>query len=492
MMTLGVIRRRTNEPSAPDRAEVVVVGSGPGGAITACLLAEAGRDVLLIEEGPYLPIGDGPTFSIDEMLGKYRNGGVTVALGRSRVAYVEGCCVGGGSEINSGLYHRTPPEVLDDWRRNFGVDGLSESDLRGHFEACEHELSVSSLPGRASAASLKLREGASRLGWLSSEAPRWHRYDAGHGPATPSAAGRQTMSRTYIPRALRSGCRLLPGTRVHKIRREGARWSLRCVSGLAGNGKFEIEAGTVFVCGGAIQTPALLRRSGITRHVGDSLRMHPTVKVVARFAEAVNTPGMGVPVHQVREFSPRYSFGGSISTPGHLALGLVAYPDRLGEVERDWPRLAAYYAMIVGSGSGTLRVFPGFKDPIVRYNVTPADRTELAEALRNLCLLLLRAGAVEVLPSVARIGAIQSEDELKLIPHTLPADANLMTVHLSSSCPFGEFAHRCAADSYGKVHGIDGLYVNDASLLCTQPVVNPQGTIMAVARRNVMRFLGTL
>jgi len=77
--------------------ELAVVGSGPGGAITATLLAEAGRDVLLIEEGPFHELESCAPFSRQEMEQKYRNGGQTVALGANRIAYVEGCCVGGGS-----------------------------------------------------------------------------------------------------------------------------------------------------------------------------------------------------------------------------------------------------------------------------------------------------------------------------------------------------------------------------------------------------------
>ena len=99
---------RAGPSSCQLRAEIVVIGSGPGGAITACLLAEAGRDVLLVEEGANLPLTSCEPFSMEEMVQKYRNGGQTVALGKNTISYVEGRCVGGGSEINSGLYHRTP------------------------------------------------------------------------------------------------------------------------------------------------------------------------------------------------------------------------------------------------------------------------------------------------------------------------------------------------------------------------------------------------
>ncbi len=118
------------------KCEIAVVGSGLGGSITACLLAEAGHDVLLIEEGSFLPLESCTPFSLDEMVQKYRNGGLTVAMGSPKVQYVEGRCVGGGSEINSGLYHRTPNEILERWRREFEMEALDEADLLPHFEAC--------------------------------------------------------------------------------------------------------------------------------------------------------------------------------------------------------------------------------------------------------------------------------------------------------------------------------------------------------------------
>ena len=75
------------------------------------------------------------------------------------------------------------------------------------------------------------------------------------------------------------------------------------------------------------------------------------------------------------------------------------------------------------------------------------------------------------------------------MPDSLPrGKANLFSVHLTSSCPMGE-GTACVTDSYGRVHGCEGLYVSDASLLCEPPGVNPQGSVMAFARRNALRFL---
>src|SRR5438477_12643137 len=67
--------------------QAAVVGSGPGGAITAYLLAEHGYDVVLLEEGPYLPLESCEPFTIGEMLQKYRCGGLNPAFGRPKIAF---------------------------------------------------------------------------------------------------------------------------------------------------------------------------------------------------------------------------------------------------------------------------------------------------------------------------------------------------------------------------------------------------------------------
>ena len=133
MGQMGRMDNVIQRPADALRADIVVIGSGPGGAITACLLAEAGREVLLIEEGPFLPLDSCTPFSREELRQKYRNGGQTFAFGPNKISYAEGRCVGGGSEINSGLYHRTPPEILEQWQKQFRVENLSEKEMAPHF-----------------------------------------------------------------------------------------------------------------------------------------------------------------------------------------------------------------------------------------------------------------------------------------------------------------------------------------------------------------------
>ena len=475
-----------SDPPSELRAEIVVVGSGPGGAITACLLAEAGRDVLLVEEGNFLSLDSCAPFSKQEMEQKYRNRGQTVAMGKNKIAYVEGRCVGGGSEINSGLYHRTPPDVLERWRKEFQVEGLNAADMQPHFETCERDVSVSLLPGTAPAASLKLHDGATRLGWKSLEIPRWFRHEAG---AISGGGKRQSMTETYVPRYLRAGGRLLPQTRAQQLQQNGAGWVVEASHN--SSGIIRIAADALFLCAGAVHTPALLRRSNITGNIGSSLQVHPTVKIVARFSDTVNTNDMGVPVHQVKEFSPRLSFGCSISSPPYLALGLIDHPEASRQTSRTWQNTAIYYAMIVSEGQGTVQGIPGFRDPLVRYKLTETDRRNLADGLKKLSQILFESGATALYPSLTRGTELHCGSCIAKLPEILPEGlANLMTIHLFSSCPMGENKAKCAADSFGRVHGLKNLFINDASLLCTAPGVNPQGSVMAVARRNTLRFLG--
>jgi len=474
---------------APLRCQELVIGSGPGGALTAALLAEAGRDVLILEEGRCLPLESCEPFSLEELRQKYRHGGLNPALCKPKIAFVEGCCAGGGSEINSALYHRTPEEILENWRNRYQVRDCHPTAMEPHFRYCEEALSVGLTPGQTPAASRKLMEGADALGWRVLEVPRWFRYDGRVDRDGCPLGTRQSMTKTFLPRALSAGARMLSESRALLLDRQHGRWQVTVRRG--GETEF-VTADSVFVCGGAVQTPALLRRSGITRSIGNSLALHPTVKITALFPEEINHERLGVPFHQVKEFAPRISFGCSISSLPYLMLASVDFPERRGRILAEWRRMAIYYAMITGPSAGTVRNAGPKEHPdaLVRYRLAPAELRDLSLGLRRLAKLLFAAGALELSPSVAGLPPLRSEEQLALIPSELPPErTSLMTIHLFSSCPMGENRALCATDSFGRVWEAPDLYLHDASLLPTAPGVNPQGTIMALARRNTLHYL---
>jgi choline dehydrogenase-like flavoprotein len=480
------IKRQILPKSDSLKSEIVVIGSGPGGSVTATILAEAGLDVTLIEEGSFLTLDSAPHFSLKEITQKYRCGGITIGMGNPKVNYAEGRCVGGGSEINRGLYHRLPPEIMNAWKRDYHVEALSHDEFIHHFEACEKKICISQLPGAPPPASSKLYEGASRLGWRSVEIPRLVRYDVGDNGVEKSR--KQSMTETFIPRFLAAGGKLLPNTWVRRLSRNGGSW--RVQADVHKNQKcLEIKTDTVFLACGAIQTPALLRRSGFNHLVGDTLHFHPMIKVVARFSEELNKPGMLDPVHQVKEFDPHFNLGCSVSSLPILALAMVDHPKYLKDVIREAKYMGLYYAQTTG-GQGTVRSLTKFHDPIVRIRLTELELRSLSEALRRLCECLFSAGAVAIYPCIPGYPVLNSEADLGCLPEILPANrVNISTLHLFSSCRMGEDRLQCCTDSFGKLYGTDHIYIADSSLLCGPTIVNPQGTVMALAHRNVVEFL---
>ena len=197
--------------------EVLIIGSGAGGAVTAATLARAGRQVTIVEEGPWVEPEATEPFSLDEMVAKYRHGGSCAALGRPAIAYAEGRCVGGSTEINSGLYHRLPAELADEWRRVYGIDEFDTGTLDRYAERIENELGVSRLPGAPPVSSAVLERGAAKLGWQAVEFSRVFRYEPN------GRAVKQTMLRTFLPTAIAAGAELIADCRVRRLIRQGDR-----------------------------------------------------------------------------------------------------------------------------------------------------------------------------------------------------------------------------------------------------------------------------
>lgn len=466
--------------------DILVIGSGAGGAVTACRLAEAGRTVTVLEEGPWIDPDLMVPFGIDEFEAKYRHRGVSVALGLPPVAYAEGCCVGGSTEINSGLWHRLPAEFTEEWQRAYEIEEFTPTGLDRYAEEVEHELSVSRLPGAPPATSAVLERGAAKLGWRNVEFPRVFRHD------TRGRGVKQTMARTLIPRAVAAGAEIIPECHVLRLTRGNGRITGALAERRRPDGSVEdvvIRAEHIFVCGGAIQTPALLQRSGIRHHIGVGLKLHPTIKVAARFAHEVDHDG--VPMHRITEFSPNLTIGGSASRRSHIALALSDSALDSTDAMGDWENVAVYYTAIRSEGAGRVQAIPGLKAPLVTYRLTEGDLSRLARGMIHLGEALLAAGATELYPSVTGGPLVRRADELVHWWDAVSRSrANVMTVHMTSSVGIGEARDRTGADSFGRVWGYENLRINDASLVPDAPGVNPQATVMTIASRNCAQFLG--
>jgi len=464
--------------------DFVIIGSGPGGAIAANKLREAGFNTCLLETGRIYKNKRILPFSYNEMLHQYKHAGITTTLGNANITYVEGATFGGGSEINSGLYHRTPKDILSLWKTKYGLIDSEPEKLEKHYKLIEKELCISYSPtDQISKASLFLEDGANKLGWKVQEIPRWFKYKQ-----SQSDSGiKMTMTKTYLKDYIDNGGVVYELCKANALKKYNGEWNVLFNTI---NCEKDISAKNIILSAGTIGTPQLLRRSGISRLAGKRFQMHPTIKIVALFDEKVNHEEIDVPVHQVKEFAPDFSFGCSISSKPYLRVAMLDHPNQMGIVEQKWQYMAIYYAMITPEGNGSIKHLPFFKDPLITYRLTVHDKENLAVGLKKLSQLLISSGAKILYPSIKDGPIISNINDINQLPDIInPANTSLMTVHLFSSCPIGEKKDICVANSFGKVFDHDGLFISDGSMLPTAPGVNPQGTIMAFAHRNIERII---
>ena len=456
--------------------QIAVIGSGPGGAITALTLLESGFDVILIEKGQYYNINELNHYSYDEMVKKYNNSGLTMAIGNPHINYVEGSCFGGGSEVNSGLYHRLPEKVLNHWKSEFKIDYSNET-LDQIYNDIEKELNVSYYKtNEIPRASLKLLEASIKMGLDCIEVPRWVKF-------LNNKYEKQSMSETYLKRYKSLGGKYILAAEVQKIRKHNNKIILDVVKQ---NKSLNIETNYLFVCSGAIHSPFLLMKSGIKKNIGNTLKMHPSFKFIAKFKEDVNQYKMGVPVHQIR-YSNKVTIGCSISNKAYLGVGL-SESGNLDEI-KNWGKLASYYMMISPESFGKIYKIPFLNSPVVKYLLNNRDMEKIYYGIEKMAEVLFNSGATELYPSVSSNLKIKSIKEIQKIKRLNKKKLNLMTIHLFSSIRMGGVKKNSGVNPYGQLWDHKNIFINDSSILCDSTGVNPQGTIMAFSKYNVNHFI---
>lgn len=226
-------------------------------------------------------------------------------------------------------------------------------------------------------------------------------------------------------------------------------------------------------------------------NVGDTFKIHPMLKVAARFEEPMWADRDLILCLQVKEFWPDITLGGAFFSRGHLLLVLAEnWPKHRGRLV-DHNHMVNFYVGIRGTGRGTVRPSLLSREASsLRYEVSDEGLLYLSQGRARLSMLLLAARAVEVYAAVHGIDSLRSREEsIRWLDTPLPRDGpSLMIVHAFSACPIGQRRDRCEADSFGKVFGYDNLYINDASMLPGSPGVNPQETLMTFAHRNAAHY----
>ncbi|MBX9980885.1 MAG: GMC family oxidoreductase [Mycobacterium gordonae] len=478
---------RSADSASVVTTDVVIVGSGAGGAMAARTLARAGLASVVLEEGRRWTVEEfRTTHPIDRYAGLYRGAGATVALGRPAVVLPMGRAVGGTTVVNSGTCFRPPDAVQRHWRDKFGLGFADPDRLRAHLDEVERTLQVAPVPldvmGRNGNL---LLDAAGALGWQAAPIPR---NAPGCDGCCQCAIGCPHNAKfgvhlNALPQACAAGARIISEARVERVLVEGGR--ARGVRARRPDGTaIDILAETVIIAAGATETPVLLRRSDIGFHprMGRNLALHPASVLAGRFEDDVYA-WRGVlqsaAVHEFHE-SDGVLIEATSTPPG---MGSMVFPGYGAELLR-WldraPQVATFGAMVADQGVGSVHSVRG--ETVVRYDIAPADIAKLRVALQAMGKLLFAAGAVEVLTGLPGGATVKSEAELRdVLARTNPRSLHLAAFHPTGTAAAGSDEQVCPVDATGRLRGVDGVWVADASILPSCPEVNPQVSIMALA-----------
>jgi choline dehydrogenase-like flavoprotein len=481
-------------------ADVVVIGSGAGGAPVAAILAEHGLAVAIVEEGPYLSRSAFSGSAQRRMRTLWRRSGMQLSHGNLPLAIPTGRLVGGTTAINSGTCLPPPPRILQSWRNDLAFPAdFAPAALAPHIDAVLRELQVTAAdPDYLGPVAAVVARGADALGLAHGPLPRNAPGCDGQGtcPVGCPTDARRSTNVSYIPRALAAGAHLFTGFRVTRLLRRGRRVVAIEAHGRGDQGaprRLRIEARAVVLSCGTLATPLLLRANGFDLPaLGRNLSLHPAVGMFARLPAGASIlattapPWSAIPQgYGVADFAdPRLRAEGFYAPPD---LSAPAYPFVGAELSR-WMdaqrRIIQFGFMLHDRNVGRVRA-DRHGHPRIRYDL-PADLTPLlARGAALLAELLLRGGAEEVmtgiapLPKVDTIGAARSLAERRLRPQ----DFQAMAFHPLGTARLGADSEHAVTDFEHRVFGSDNLYVADGSSVPTALGVNPQITIMALATR---------
>lgn len=496
--TSGVVRGRDLARGIDEACDVVVIGSGAGGAVVATILAEAGKRVIVLEEGPYFRPEDYQALTPSQAIRHlFREAGMMTAFGVGQTPIISmmlGRAVGGSSLLTGGVCFRIPSEVHDRWERELGLDELSERAMEPAYEDVERRIDVSEVPERLrSRATARFVEGAAKLG-IEMRPLRRNTGDACEGNGrcnfTCPAGAKRSVDVAYLPSAMERGARVVADALAERVIIKGGRAAGvegRLLGGAPGR-RFRVRAPVVVAACGTIHTPLLLFASGLGRGssaLGKHITVHPSVRVVARFEERLN--GWDGSLQSV--YSDHFNADGIklvsvYSATNVLAAGMPGVGPSFRKRVAALPYCGVFGGMIHDEGGGAVR--PGLsREPIFWYAMAPRDLARLRRAITILCELSIAAGAREVYTSVFGFPPITSMDEAVAMERA-PLDARRiesMAFHPLGSARAANDPRRGVVDASGECFELPGLFVADGSILPTSIGVNSQVAIMAMATR---------
>ncbi|MBL7500633.1 GMC family oxidoreductase N-terminal domain-containing protein [Frankia sp. CNm7] len=513
---LGVLPDAPRPPLAPltptsDTAydcDVVIVGSGAGGGTAAGVLAAAGLDVVVLERGGYYDDADFDGGELSGLSRLYAAGPATTAEGQ--VALVAGSCLGGGTVVNWTTSFPTPPRIRAEWAA-LGAGQFDQREFSDALDAVSRRLSVNADHSVASARDVVMERGLAALGWHVDAMPRNVTNcdmgtDCGRCGYGCRLGAKQSVTKTWLADAEAHGARLVVNVDVRRVDVRGGH--AVGVQGTTRDGHaVTVRARAVVVAAGAIQTPALLRRSGLSNpNIGRYLRLHPATAVWGVYDEKVRPWEGGLQTRYSREHSDLDGAGYGViyeTGPGNPAAlqGFLNWRGGAAHLAtmKDLVHTGGVGIITRDRDSGEVRVGRD-GEPVPRYRLSDHDAAHLRAGVEGATRIIEAAGARRIYsahqagPSYEP-GRRGSYEEFVAACHSAgygPGQCAIAALHLMGTARMGGSKDMSATDPDGTTWEVPNVVVVDASCFPTSSGVNPMISIEAIAYMNARRLAARL
>lgn len=522
--------------------DVVVIGSGFGGAVSACRLAQAGRKVLVLERGrkwspSTYPRDEDDPWRWDQERPDRCSGWADVRT-FADVWVVAAAGVGGGSLIYANVSVEAKPDAFKiGW-----PEDIRYADLQAHYESVGEMLDVSTVPdSQESERTRLLRDAANACEWggrfrklplAVSFSPNWQptlddarndrhseRFMNRHGrwqgtcihcgncDVGCQVSAKNTLDLNYLAIAEQCGAEIRPLHLVDKLEPLGQSWRVsfrniipeeqRTIAG-------EVRAASVILAAGSIGSTELLLRcrdehrtmAALSPQLGYGWAHNGDFLTPAFYKSRTISPSHGVTISAAIDL-----LDGSGPNGQSLFIEDGGIPDLAGNFIRSHLNRAGYgrvgtvwkeLAKILSDGDPLERMMPWFGQ-----GVDPGDgrlrlgRKWYAPWRRTLKLDWSYKKSVPVIEAMIashkRLSA--ATGGIAWVPPTWRLWHNLITPHPLGGCNMGTSPADGVVDSSGRVFGYTGLYVMDGAIVPRPLGLNPSRTIAALAERNVGRLL---